>query len=311
MKVLHLSDTPLSGAPIRLSQFLNKYTTGVESRHICWVDKVGYRLYDMDMLGCAMPKEELHYWVNEWADIHHFHNRYLRQEIFKSIDYKKKPGLIQIHSPRESENFREEILSKLPIACVAQYHPRQWPERKYIVPNVIDILSPLYRKDPVEASDMPIISYAPSNTNGTGWNQKSYGHVAPVLKRMRLRGEIHYALINQKPFYEVMVAKREAHIGIDEITTGSYHLSTLEYLSLGVACFAGTDSLTDGYVKEVCGAETLPWIKATHGNFERILRNLIRDKSYVERGRASREWMEKYWAPERLRENYVNIYKAL
>lgn len=310
MKILHLSDTPLSGAVIRLSQFLNKYAD-VESRHICWVDKVGYRLYDMDMLGCAMTKEELYYWTSEWADIHHFHNRFKRQEIFKEIDYVKRPGLIQIHSPRESEDFKEEVRSGLPIACVAQYHPRQWPEKSFIVPNIIDIYEPIYRKDPVTLAPLPVVSYAPSNTNGTKWNRKSYEVVSPILKRMRYRGEITYDLINQKPFYEVMISKRRAHIGIDEITTGSYHLSTLEYQSLGVACFAGTDPMTDDVVKEVCGAMELPWIKATHSNFERILSSILKDGSYVERGAAARAWMEKYWAPEKLREPYLNIYKTL
>ena len=50
MNILHLSDTTLSGSPIRLVRMLNKYTEH-EARHIVWHRVFWYRTFDTDM--CA------------------------------------------------------------------------------------------------------------------------------------------------------------------------------------------------------------------------------------------------------------------
>lgn len=318
LKVLHLSDTPLSGAPLRLSKLLAKYGE-IESRHMVWKEKLGYREYGADISGQTADRELLHYLIYEWADILHFHNRYARQEVFKALGTPPpaKPSVIQMHSPRDSEDFSEEVRSAIPIAVIAQYHVRQWPEAKFLVPNAVDI----YHRDylPTTASKAirfgktkaPVVSYAPSNTNMPGWNDKSYGIVAPVLKRMRLAGIIDYQLICKAPFDDVMIKKKQADIGIDEVSTGSYHLSSLEYLSLGVGCFANIDPLTEKAIKDVTGAAAIPWIRANKDSFERVLRNILKERSWPEIGDASRSWMEEYWNPRILCSHYLKMYQSL
>lgn len=163
-----------------------------------------------------------------------------------------------------------------------------------------------------KAPDSLVISYAPSNTNARGWNDKSYHIVNRVLKRMRYEGMIDYQLIHNKPFDEVMRLKREALLGVDEVSTGSYHLSTLEYLSLGVPCIVGTDALTDKVVRDLTGCQELPFIKANKDNFETVVRNLIRDRDHLnELSRSSRDWMECFWSPEKLCLVYKNMYDKL
>lgn len=318
MRILHLSSTPLSGSPIRISALLSKYG-GVESRHIVWRDKLGYRDFGYDIAGSKAMLETLRYMIYEWADVLHFHNRWKRQEVFKALGSPppSKPSVIQIHSPKDSEDFSEEVRSGIPIAVIAQYHVRQWPEHRYLLPNVVDI----YHKDYLPAYEgrklnfaitgRPVVSYAPSNTTLTGWNDKSYGSVAPVLKRMRLSGQITYQLLQQMPFDLVMEAKKMADLGIDEISTGSYHLSSLEYLSLGAACFANIDELTEKAIKDVTGAVALPWVKADKDSFERVLRTILKEKIWTTLGEDSRLWMEKYWDPHKLCEHYTNMYKDL
>lgn len=314
LKVLHLSDTPLSGSPIRISALLAKYG-GIESRHMVWREKLGYREYGADISGKVQSHQYLHYLIYEWADVLHFHNRWKRQEIFKALKCEppKKPSVIQIHSPRDSEDFSEEVKSGIPLAVIAQYHVRQWPELRFIVPNVVDIYHKDYvsTKEPRPLPYMPTVSYAPSNTNMPGWNDKSYGVVAPVLKRMRIAGTVDYQLICKAPFDDVMIKKKQADIGIDEVSTGSYHLSSLEYLSLGVGCFANIDPLTEKAIKDVTGATTIPWIRATKDNFERVLRNILKDQSWPEIGVASRVWMEEYWNPNLLCSHYLKMYESL
>lgn len=311
MRVLHLSDTGLSGSPLRISALLNKYG-GVESRHIVWKEKLGFRDFGADITGRKAEEKLLRYLVYEWADVIHYHNRWKRQEIFKSLQENppNKPSVIQIHSPRDSEDFSEEIRSGIPLAVLAQYHVRQWPEHKYLVPNMVDI----YHKDYLRESPqnhLPVVSYAPSNTNMTGWNDKSYNVVAPVLKRMRLAGAIIYDLLIQLPFGQVMAAKKRADIGIDEITTGSYHLSSLEYLALGVACFANIDPQTEAAIKKITGATELPWVRANKDSFERMMKLTLRDRLFETLGKESRSWMEKYWDPKTMVGHYLRMYEDL
>lgn len=314
MRVLHISSTPLSGAVLRLSALLNKYSD-IESKTLIWRNTVGFRYYGESDYSSSEPCEVYEQLIYEWADILHFHNHWKRHEVFKLLgkDPPKKPSVIQMHSPRETENFDVELKSGIPIACPAQYHPRVYPECKFIVPNVVDIYDPLYMRDKMPEGGPPIVSYSPSNTNARGWNDKSYGVVAPVLKRMALKGEINFQLIQKKPFDEVMFLKRQAWVGIDEITSGSYHLSTLEYLSLGVPCIVGVDDACNKVVKDLTGCETLPWIKVSHDNFERIVKGLLTDKDgLVLCALKSREWMEAHWSPEKLCSIYkISMYEKL
>lgn len=316
LKVLHLSDTQLSGSPIRISKLLNKYSEGrIESRHFVWTPTVGTREFETDLIGSRMYRDEAAYWILEWADVIHYHNRWRRQEVFRQIGYHppKKPSLIQMHSPRyEKEKFVDEAKSGLPIAVIAQYHVREWPELSFIVPNVVDINDDENRREqaPLPVAK-PVVSYAPSNTTCTGWNSKGYDIVAPALKRMKLRSEIIYQLLVSLPHKEVMARKRLAHIGIDEIVTGSYHLSSLEYLSLGIACFANLDLATEKVVKDLTGCDQLPWLKASEANFASRMRQLVYDQSWFGIGLDSRAWMERHWRPDILLGHYERMYEKV
>jgi len=311
MRILHLSDTPLSGAPLRLSNMLKKHNKDVMSAHVTWTDKVGYRDFGYDLLGCRESKESLDYLIYEWADIIHYHNRWKRQEIFKFLGKwpPKKPSVIQIHSPRFSEGFLEEINSGVPLAVIAQYHVRQWPELSYIVPNVVDITELAPIKKP--ASIVPKISFAPSNTTCGGWDNKGYHEVMQILKPMKHTAGITLDLINQRPFSEAIERKAYADLGIDEIVTGSYHLSGLEYLALGVGCFSGIDAQTEKVLKDLTGCAEQPFIRADKNSFKRILNRILMDGSWHGLGESAREWMEKYWSPQLLSEHYLNMYRRL
>jgi hypothetical protein len=275
-----------------------------------------YREYETDIIGNSATLDTLRYLIYEWATHLHFHNRYKRQKVFQALGTEppKLPSVIQIHSPRdEHESFTEEVDSGIPIACVAQYHPRQWKELTFIVPNVIDISHKDYKPNPHRNTNpqMPTVSYAPSNTNMRGWNDKSYGDVAPILKKLRMDHKITYQLIQQKPFREVMKLKHESDIGIDEISTGSYHLSGLEYLAIGVPCFANVDEQTEKVVKDLTGCLGTPFLRANKSTLERILRKMLQDKNWEELGIRSREWMDTYWAPQLLVKHYTDMYERL
>ena len=259
-----------------------------------------------------MTPDEVKKWL-DWADIIHYHNRYRRQNIFQKnmLTPPKKPSVIQIHSPRESENFKEELESGIPIAVIAQYHVRQWPELRFIIPNVIDIHDELHKPVIRDFRTTPIVSYAPSNAICKGWDNKSYGTVSPVLRRMGFAREIIYQRIISMPLTACLALKQNADIGIDEVSTGSYHLSSLEYLSMGVACIGKLDEQCEKVIKDLTGADTLPWVMSSEAKFKGDLSELIRSRRYVEKGLESRAWMEKYWNPEDVCSVFTDMYGRL
>jgi len=310
MKILHLSQTTHSGSPIRIVDLTNKYSNR-EARHLVWEPTTGYRKFKTDLVGNQMKEAELQHWL-DWADVIHFHNKVKSLSIFTStgLTPPSKPSIVQIHSPREDIDVKEVLA--LPIAILAQYHVRQWPEASFVVPNVVDIYSSEYIPSPRPPRKIPVVSYAPSNWNAKGWNDKGYSVVSPVLKRLGLEDKIRYQLIVQQAHNVVVEMKLQADIGIDEIVTGSYHMSSLEYLALGVACFANLDEQTEAVVKDLTGATTLPWLKADGDSFKRILGELIKDPAqWADTGRQSREWMETYWNPEVLMGHYEEMYDSL
>lgn len=311
MNILHLSDTGLSGSPIRIVDLLNKYTPH-KARHVIWEATTGFRSFKTDVVAPRVGKDAVATLL-EWADVLHFHNRWRRQNVFTrfGLEPPRKKSVIQIHSPRDSEDFRDEVGSGIPLAIIAQYHVRQWPEASYVVPNVVDVRDLDYVRLGHPQHHVPVVSYAPSNWNAKGWNDKGYSVISPILKRLGLDHTIKYDLIVQQPHHAVMARKRQADIGIDEIVTGSYHLSSLEYLAIGVPCFAHLDEQTAAVVKDLTGASELPWIDATGDSFRRKLLQIVKDKNWRELGGLSRAWMEKYWAPEFLASQYVDIYEEL
>jgi len=267
------------------------------------------------MVADDLSNQELKDWL-DWADIVHYHNRWKRQEIFKRIPfkYKKKPSVIQIHSPRLSEDFSQEVASKKPLAIISQYHPREWEDDlTYIIPNVVDIYDSVHDCNPDKYGErIPMVGYAPSNWNAKGWDNKGYGFMNDYLKRMDMfKGEISYQRIIRKPWLEAMSLKSSCHIGIDEVMTGSYHLSSIEFLSMGCATFAYLDDKTQKVCKETIGASSLPWINTTKDQFKTAFMKVIREKSWDELGRASRKWMEKYYEPRRLCDIYTSMYKDI
>lgn len=315
MKVLHLSDTQLSGAPWRISDLLNKHG-GVESKHYVRKTKFGYREFPIDLTPQTTTTEELRHLIYEWADVISYHNRWKRQEIFKDLGSlpPKKPSVIQIHSPRfGGEDFSEETKAGLPIAVVAQYQVRQWPDLTHIVPNVVDITDPMFKTEriPYFMSALPVVSFAPSSTNQRGWNDKGFLILNPKLKRMRMFGTVNYQLIQQKPFLEAMKMKRQADIGIDDIITGSYHLSALEYLSMGVPCLNHIDALTEKVIKDLTGCTSLPFIETVPNDFDNVLRKMIANQSWFPHGIQARQWMETYWNPKLLCDHYLKMYASL
>jgi hypothetical protein len=321
MRILHLSNTPLSNAPANLVECLND--AGHEAKLYLHKKSNTNKTFVGGSLWTETPPGILEDEFKR-AEVIHFHNYCWDLTIFKERPElleiaKSKPALIQYHSPRHStENFEASITDRsLKHAVIAQYHVRQYPECEFVVPNVIPIYNKMYTSFPGKWDDAcPSISYAPSNINLKGWDDKGYNVTAPLLKRLERNSRCSADVIINTDYETCLLRKRGAHIGIDEVMTGSYHLSALEYLSMGCVTICHVDDPTCQAMKRIVGIEGMlhmPIIDATPSTLESTLLELLASgKDHLKDiGEKSRNWMERYWNPSKHAQYFENIYRSL
>jgi hypothetical protein len=193
---------------------------------------------------------------------------------------------------------------------IGQYHPRQWPECK-VVPNVIDIYDPPYMPHP-QNNKLARVAYSPSRIRLPGWDDKGYDVTQKALQKLVDEGLITAEIIFDQPHDVCMYKRSFANISIDEVVTGSYHLTSLESLSQGLCTIAGLDDIQIATLKSLTGAHTLPWFIARPNTLEDRLRMLAKSSGVVQAyGRDSRQWMEKYWDPMNMTQRFVDIYRRM
>jgi hypothetical protein len=306
MKVLHVTNGPLSGAPYRLAQV--QRLGGLESRLLSFPSPPVSGIFPADVLMTGDADEVAH--LLEAAEVVHYHNAWRNSRLFELHPWawqlvRDKTSVIQFHSPRDSPGFadalREPSLVKL---VVAQYHVRLFPEC-LPVPNALPIDDSLHRPRHAE-NDPPVIAFTPQGCGYGGWHDKGCAATLAVLAR----GFAH-RFVTAAPWEEAMEVRAVCDIAIDEVVTGSYHLCSLEALSQGLATVAGLDTLTVDALERITGTRQHPWIVARPDSLERELRRLVADDGYRRAKRAeARRYMETHWQPQQIAGRFAAIYAA-
>ena len=319
IRVVHITENPIAGAPINLCKAQNKWSEGkIHSRHIAMSDRNENRVFDSDLL-TTNPGHEVSIWeAIRGADILHFHNFYQEQDLFRRYprlwrEALKKKRVIQIHTQRDigwmdiEAGLRDPETKKI---VIAQYHPRQYPECE-VVQNVVDIFDERLMPRYIPYSK-PRVVYSPSRINAPGWDNKGYNETAPILQRLVNEGVIEAEIIFDHPHDHCLKRKQIGNIAIDEVITGSYHLCSLETLSQGLVTIANLDLLQIQTLCQVTGslASELPWVYASQDSLDVILRALTKPDAELERRQAySRAWMERYWHPKDVVAKFERIYR--
>jgi hypothetical protein len=320
VKIVHLSNTPLSNSPANLAQIQRE--AGHDSIVMLHRQSNTNKVFVGGEVWTALH-EVLLRGILECADVIHLHNFAWTQEIFKQhpefIDIvKKKPCLIQYHSPRNStENFEFTLRDpwfKGKRAVVAQYQVRQYPEAEHVVPNVLPIFDLRFRPLAARPQTPVTVSFAPSNTNLKGWDYKGFDVIQPIFRDLARWG-VNAEIITNTPYEETMIKKKWSNIGLEEIVTGSYHLSFLEYMSMGCATFCYMDTQTRAAMAKVIGNDAVeegPWIDTDVERLREHLTGFIREPTETaEHGWLSRQWMEKHWHPTKLVKYFDDIYSRI
>jgi hypothetical protein len=311
VKVVHVSDNLMSGAPYRLAQ-VQAYG-GIEARVI---NRLPYtnegcrrREYPHDLLNDA-PESVLRP-VFEAAEIVHYHQRWKDGLLFEAHPWAravlfKKPSLIQFHVPRDDR--MEPVLSDPRVIklVVAQYHIRLYPEC-IPVPNVFPIDDELHRPSWV-SNDPPIVAFTPPDCTSRGWWDKGCDATRAVLEE----GGFRHVVVTDRSWHETMEARRRCDIAIDEVVTGSYHMCSLEALSQGLATVAGLDAQTVDALEQVTGTREHPWIVARIETLRARLTELVDDPAYLRATReASRAYIVRHWQPSVLAARFRAIYEQV
>ncbi|MFW6225346.1 MAG: hypothetical protein ACOC3V_00140 [bacterium] len=333
MKILHLSKSPLADAPIRLSNFLSK--NGLDSKCIQFQKSVMEVPNDINW----DKKENLEQLDDllDWSDIVHIHNQPPLNnsssgwDLLKSYS-KKKKFVYQVHGepnkviPKMYDNITKWIEFDR-VLCIAQYQSifiGNFITRPYTpVRNIIDI-NDKYFKPKKTKNKIPIVTYSPSNKErlevlkrkrGSEWSYKSYYEVMPVLESLNKKNIIDYKVFYHQNFLETMKERQKADIHIDDIHTGSYHLSSLEGLSQGKMVICNLKSwMTEFLILFLaCGDNELPWVISDSENLWRtIMRYTVKEKEQLEVIKYnSRKFMEKYWNSRLVLNDYLKVYEKL
>lgn len=320
MKIAHISITPLAGSPIRIINAINKTST-FQARLITFdIQAYGERVFENDLDWKKQREESIS--VLESADILHFHHFFDFTNNVFNIDFTKFKGkkIRQYHtSPytiaKNIGIIPENIINdEIPQLVISQFHERYYP-RAVLVPNIIPIFdqdySPALNDFPKSSKYIFFSPTASISVFDSRWDTKGAPETIKLVNQIVQNTALDLEVISNQPHKKVLHAKKNSYISIDEVVTGSYHISSLESLSQGVPTLCYLDKRTEAIVREItsCYEDPLPWLNFHLTKMDRPIKKLINDINLRnELGKNSRQWVEKYWNEGEMIKFYLNAY---
>jgi hypothetical protein len=261
----------------------------------------------------------------ESAEVIHLHNFAWEQMIFRSHPHLKaitlsKKYLIQYHSDRRAKESFEETIQD-PVfhgrkAVLAQYHASQYPEAEHLVGNPLPLFNPPFSNTPRPRS--PLISFAPSNTHiMRGYDYKGADKVVPILKDVRTHTRCEYDVITGVGYETCLSRKSFSSVGLEELVSGSYHLSFLEYMALGCATIGNLSASVMTTLAEYAGDLAVTelqksFIQADLKNLPKSLVRLLKDPAYLSEMQVrARSWIFNHWSVESHVRAFDRVYSSL
>lgn len=324
MKIVHFSTTALAGMPLRLVRALQKHT----KHEVHLIDlKDDYKRGNF-YFGCDVAfntQKELAIELANSADIIHLHN-YLDfdSKCFAPINFRElqKKGTLfvrQFHSTPALVSGKlnlsvQQLLSQnIPALVIAQYPERYYPQAR-VVPNFVpqddELYLPLKETEP--QWDVFYSSTQPCGAFEARWDTKGMPETEALLKRIKTENGYRIKIAAFAPFAEVMAEKRQSRIVLDDLTTGSYHLTGLEGLAMGKPVFSYLDSRTKMLMQHFSGSLETPQINVRLEDAEAVLLFLRGKPELMEEiGIYGRNWLKKYWSEEKMISHYEKVYEDL
>ncbi|MYL83379.1 glycosyltransferase [Desulfovibrio aerotolerans] len=318
LRVVHFSRTPLAGMPVRLVRALTRHA-GIEAR---LVDASRFGLFGQDVVFDETP--ELAQALAEAADIIHLHNYLgLGSTAFAPIDFaalaRRGAAVVrQFHSTPElvagtmGIPVAELLADPLPALVIAQYPERLYPNA-LVVPNFV----PEDEADYQPGDGPPTVDVFFSHTKATGafedrWNTKGAPETLALLADLAQKHTLARDCVCGLPLAQALARKRRARLVIDDLASGSYHLTGLE----GLAMAKPTLSFLDGRCLELlaafAGTSRCPFVNVRLEDAGAAIAALLDDPAAAAAvGWAGRDWLHAHWSAKTRVAFYVEAYERL
>jgi hypothetical protein len=319
--VVHMTQTPLVGAPGLVSEAINRYAPRYTSEWIFTEDYKGERAGMMTRFGKAMGlgNDDARARFAERiqaADIIQIHNSLARPAIALIQEHARPECkfVYQVRSPHREPPLFVDMPNVVDIefdafTAICQYHLRVYPD--YIPTPLIDLDEPTLHL--LKPGETPRVLYRPSHFSPpkeTRWNTKYSRLMHESLLNCHEEGLIEL-MYPQKPVPpdKLKELRRASHISIDEIATGAFHTVSLEGLCTGNVVINNSDLFSDMAMAFLTGKNKLPpFYRANHYNFDARLRSLVARPDEIRRlQQASFDYYSRYLHASK----QVNFYTAV
>ncbi|EHJ47387.1 glycosyl transferase family 2 [Solidesulfovibrio carbinoliphilus subsp. oakridgensis] len=318
MRIVHFSLTPLAGMPVRLAAALRRHG-GLDAR---LVDATRFGLFGQDVVFDETP--DLAVALAEAADVICLHNYLgLASTAFAPIDFaalarRGAAVLRQFHSTPELVAGTMGIptaallADPLPSLVIAQYPERLYP-RAMVVPNFVPEDEDAYRP----AAGPPDVDVFFSHTKTVGafedrWNTKAAPEVTALLADLHRRQGVTADIATGVPLAEALGRKRRARLVVDDLVSGSYHLTGLEGLSMAKPVLSYLDGRCLELLAAFAGTAKCPFVNVRLEDAGPALLALHADPlAATDIGALGREWLVEHWSAASRVAYYVDAYERL
>lgn len=324
MLAIHITTTPLAGAPIRIVNALNSHT------------QITARLINLNPLsyGRRTFPEDLN-WDKDrntclelikTADILHFHHYFDVESTdnpfgfnFKQNASPKCKFIRHFHSCidfiAKSKAQKKAILADKYPKLVIPHYPERYLLKAPIIPNIVPIHDNLFLPAENLGNNKVKVLFSASMLNScwtARWNTKGYPEISKKLKKLSNKLNFEYIEAVGISFEECQKLKQQCDIVIGDIITGSYHLTELEALAQGKIVLSFLDNRTQMTLQNLTGAKDIPIVNTRLEELKATLKELIADTNLRrEISQMSRTWMEKYYDDKNLIQILNDIYEKL
>ncbi|BAH77292.1 glycosyltransferase [Solidesulfovibrio magneticus] len=318
LRVVHFSASPLAGMPLRLVRAQARHA-GLDARLI---EPVDFGLFGRDVVLADDPAAALA--LAETADILHLHNYLdLTSTTFSPIDFaalaKRGAAVVrQFHSTPAlvagtmGIAVQALLADPLPALVIAQYPERLYP-RALIVPNFVPEDEPKYQ--PADAP--PAVDVFFSHTKAVGafedrWNTKAAPEVRALLARLAQERGITADVATGVPLAQALTRKRRSRVVIDDLASGSYHLTGLEGLAMAKPVLSFLDGRCLELLAAFAGTPRCPFLNVRLEEAGPVIAGLLDDPAAAEDlGLAGRDWLMRHFSAKTRVEHYVAAYARL
>lgn len=315
MKILFVSRTPYSGGHLRMANALARRSH--ETRALTpatWEPEVR-RLHE------GRLRDGRAYWIRdkklvdeclEWAEVVHFvYNSSLadlgRRDLLEKktlvwhLATKWKPGFMRHFPEDDARHYR------FALSCEG-WDRYKLPEFEWrTLPVLFPIHEPNWQPLPWEKRER-MVTMAPRITTDE-WDGKPIPapRGVPMVKEA-LRG-LPFGVISGVGFSEAMFKKSFSWVGVDDVVNPLLHLSSFEYLSLGIPCVNRSDERLRSALGDLTGAPW-PFIESDLSRLrDAIQLSLIDDDWAPYRAAEARRWIETYYSADKMAPHYEEIYR--